>query len=56
MKFRVWVQQKWFEHLAEIEAWNKFFPKYSQSEYIRKNKWWLKRQFRKSYPKVDKTF
>lgn len=54
MNFRVWLQQKWFDHVSETEVWTGKIPNYGQKEYLQKNKWWLKRQYRMLFSPVDK--
>jgi hypothetical protein len=46
MKFRVWCQEKWYDHCCEFEAWFRRKPEYSSKEYFAKYKYWLKRQYR----------
>lgn len=45
MKFRIWLQQIWLEHVEEMWQWNKSMPPYSSTEYFNKYKWWLKREY-----------
>lgn len=43
--FRMWCQEKWFEHKDELEAYQQPLP-YSAKEYFEKYKFWLKREYR----------
>jgi hypothetical protein len=49
-KFRIWVQEMWYQHEAECEAYRDFAK--SSTEYWNTYKWWLKREFR--YRNSDK--
>ena len=42
--FRVWVQEMWYRHEEECEAYRDFVK--SPAEYWAQYKWWLKREFR----------
>lgn len=44
--FRSWLNQIWFEHKTEFEMYNQKFPDYTQEEYFKKYRWWLKREFK----------
>lgn len=45
--FRVFIQQKWFEHKDEIYAWTRQpLTEYDDKYYFRKHKWLLKRMFK----------
>ncbi len=46
MKFRQWVQEKWYEHVDESRAWNGFEPTATPQEYFNKYKYWLKREYK----------
>ena len=46
MNFRFWIQQIWYEHLAEVEAWGIPNPTYNVTEYFQKYRWWLRREWR----------
>jgi len=46
MKFRTWIQEKWYEHCAEFEAWFHRQPEYTPREYFAKYKHWLRREYR----------
>jgi hypothetical protein len=50
MNFRSWVQNKWYEHLDELDSLMLPRPNYDVKHYFQKYKWWLKReyQFQKS--------
>lgn len=45
-QFRNWLQQKWFEHLDELDAWQQVKPDYNLEKYFQTYKWWLKREFK----------
>jgi hypothetical protein len=43
--FREWLQEKWYEHVDELEAWN--LPiNYNLCYYFNRYRWWLKREYR----------
>jgi hypothetical protein len=42
--FRRWVQEMWYRHEDECEAYRDFAK--SPTEYWNTYKWWLKREFR----------
>lgn len=44
--FRKWLNDKWMEHVDELQAWGQPAPKYDRSKYFQMYKWWLKREFR----------
>jgi hypothetical protein len=44
-KFRVWINEKWYEHKRECLAWQTPSCKDAE-EYFQKNKWFLKRKFK----------
>ena len=44
--FRLWCQEKWFEHCDEIESWTGNRVQYLSAEYFSKYKYWLKREFK----------
>lgn len=44
--FRVWLQDKWFEHKEEILTWEKKSPSYNDIDFFRKNKWNLKKMYK----------
>lgn len=46
MTFRQWVQDIWFEHCEEVEAWERRAPTYGPREYFNKYKWWLRREYK----------
>ena len=46
MNFRQWVQEIWFQHIDELDAWEHQSPKYSPAEYFNRYKWWLKREYK----------
>jgi hypothetical protein len=43
--FRQWLQDKWYEHLDELESWN-LTVNYSLPQYFNRYRWWLKREYR----------
>ena len=43
--FRMWCQEKWFEHKDELEAYHQPLP-YTAQEYFQRYKYWLKREYR----------
>jgi hypothetical protein len=44
--FRVWLQEKWFEHKDEILVWEKRLPEYDDKYYFRKHKWMLRKMYK----------
>jgi hypothetical protein len=54
MNFRFWLQLKWYEHVDEIIMIDGTEPSYTIRQYINKNKWWLKREYRHKYQKATK--
>lgn len=46
MKFRIWCQQKWYEHVDEIILITGREPAYMAKDYFAKYKYWLKREYR----------
>ena len=49
-EFKIWVQEMWYKHEAECEAYRDHTK--SPTEYWNKYKWWLKREFK--YRNLDK--
>ena len=45
MNFRQWIQEKWYEHLAELEAYG-FRPQITPVQYFNTYKHWLRREYR----------
>lgn len=45
-EFRRWLQNKWYEHLDELDAWKQTAPTGGPEKYFQTYKWWLKREFR----------
>ena len=45
MNFRQWVQEKWYEHLAELEAYG-LRPQITPVQYFNTYKHWLRREYR----------
>jgi len=43
--FRMWLQEKWYEHQDELMMWEKRFPEYDSTYYFQKHKWLLRRMF-----------
>jgi hypothetical protein len=46
MKFRQWIQEKWYEHVEESRVWEGHEPTATQQEYFSKYKYWLKREYK----------
>lgn len=46
MTFRMWLQNKWYEHLDELVAMNQPKPGYDIKYYFNKYKYWLKREYK----------
>lgn len=46
MTFRLWLQEKWFEHLDELMLMGQPMPTYDIREYFNKYKYWLKREYK----------
>ena len=45
MTFRMWCNEKWYEHRDEMESYCQGLP-YTSKEYFNKYKFWLKREYR----------
>jgi hypothetical protein len=45
-EFRVWLQEKWFEHKDELIMWERKEPEYDDKYYFRKHKWMLRKMYR----------
>lgn len=45
MNFRQWVQEKWYEHLAELESYG-LRPQITPGQYFNTYKHWLRREYR----------
>ena len=43
--FRMWLQEKWYEHQDELMMWEKRFPEYDSTYYFQRHKWMLRRMF-----------
>lgn len=43
--FRMWCQEKWFEHKDELESYGQLVTDTSK-QYFAKYKFWLKREYR----------
>lgn len=43
--FRLWCQEKWFEHKDELATYKQPLP-YTAQEYFERYKYWLKREYR----------
>jgi hypothetical protein len=39
---RSWVQDKWYDYVEEIMAWEKRIPDLNAQQYFRKYRWMLK--------------
>lgn len=47
MTFRLWLQEQWYQHLQELEAWGQPAPAgYTVKQYLGKYRWWLRREYR----------
>ena len=46
--FRIFCNEKWFEHKDEILAWTGSTVKYDDKYYFRKHRWLLKEMFKES--------
>ena len=44
MSFRLWLQEKWFEHCDELAGYGQAIN-YTSQEYFNKYKYWLKREY-----------
>lgn len=44
--FRVWCNDKWYEHKDELFNWEQKFPEYDSTYYFQKHRWMLKRLFK----------
>jgi hypothetical protein len=44
--FRLWLQEKWFEHRDELDSLHLGVPDYTIQEYFNRHKYWLKREYR----------
>jgi hypothetical protein len=54
MKFRQWINEKWFEYKEECLAWRIKTPTCEDGdEYFRKNKWFLKRKYKEEHEGKD---
>ncbi len=56
MKFRQWCYNMWLDHCDEVMAWSGQNVKYLSAEYFGKYKWWLKREYKRRTPTVDRVF
>ena len=45
-EFRMFLQEKWYEHEDEIMVWEKKMPQYDREYYWKKHKWLLKNMFK----------
>jgi len=45
LSFRHWLQNKWYEHKAELEEYSQPLS-YNLDEYFARYKYWLKREYR----------
>jgi hypothetical protein len=52
-EFRMFLNDKWYEHEDEIMAWEKRMPQYDREYYWKKHKWLLKNMFKES-KRLDK--
>lgn len=50
--FRMFIQEKWFQHKDEIYSWTgKALTEYDDKYYFRKHKWLLKKMFKEEQNK-----
>ena len=52
-EFRMFLQEKWYEHEDEIMVWEKRLPQYDREYYWRKHKWLLKNMFKEQKRKKN---
>ena len=45
-RFRLFCNDKWFEHKDELFYWEQKFPEYNSTYYFRKHRWLLKKMFK----------
>ena len=45
MKFRLWLQNMWYQHQTELESYGQPVV-YDIKEYFNRYKYWLKREYR----------
>lgn len=45
MNFRIWCQEKWYEHVDELDEYRQPLV-YGAKEYFAMYKWWLRREYR----------
>ena len=50
--FRIWLVNIWSEHCSEVLSWEGSPVSYSMDDWIKKNKWFLKRQFQTVAKKI----
>ena len=46
MTFRMWLNEKWFEHLDELVNLGLPRPEYDVKYYFNQYKYWLKREYK----------
>ena len=49
MSFRLFVNEKYYEHSEEVFSWTKHLPTQTFKQYFNENKWYLKRLYKKVY-------
>lgn len=45
MNFRMWLQERWFQHKEELESFGQLCD-YDVKHYFNKYKYWLKREYK----------
>jgi hypothetical protein len=54
MKFRQWINEKWYEYQQECEAWKIKSPSCKDAnEYFRKNRWFLKKKYKEENDNIQ---
>lgn len=48
MTFRQFVNNLWYQHIDEIEYFEKHLPNYNRAEWFARVRWWLRQEYRKS--------
>lgn len=47
MTFKQWLQERWFQHVDELQSWGEPVPSdYRLGDYFNKYRWWLRREYR----------
>ena len=53
--FRIWLSNTWRKHCNEVLAFERKPVSYSMNHWIKKNKWFLRRQFQTVAKKIRNT-